>query len=192
MPQQILARQRDLDDSCLDSVHDKLHHYTLFWVFLAYQKTIAWKRRCQYLNQKPDPFSLFDVAVSQNDVESVLNFATDNVRKKRFWTTVRLMDKVLKMPRLSPSQRFVAQTIRCIGLARLREMIDNPDRIKTELDIAQAGWVSYQTSAESLRTSAGQGIVAAKQLFDSLDQPTRQHKVLRAQLEKVNPGMQND
>ena len=132
-----------------------------------------------------------DVAVSQNDVESVLNFATDNVRKKRFWSIVKLTDKVLEEPKLSASQQFVAQSLRCIGLARLSEMIDNPDRIKTELDIAQAGWVSYQRSAESLRTSARQSIVEAKRLFDSLDQPNRQHNVLRAQLEKVNPGMQN-
>jgi len=128
-----------------------------------------------------------DAAVSGNDVESVLDFATDNVRKKRFWTNARLMDKVLETPRLSISQKFVAQAIRCLCLARLFDMLDNPDRIKTELDIAQAGWVSYQTSVESLRTSAMQGIVEAKQLFAGLDQPSRQHKVLRAQLEKVNP-----
>ncbi len=64
-------------------------------------------------------------------------------------------------------------------------MLDNPDRIKTELDAAQAGWVSHRRNAESLRTSAGQGIIEAKQLFAGLDQPTRQQKVLRAQLEKI-------
>jgi hypothetical protein len=132
-----------------------------------------------------------DVAVSQNDVESALNFAADSVRKKRFWTTAKLMDKVLQEPQLSRSQRFVAQGLRCIGLARVCEMIKDPDHIKTELGIAQAGWVSYQTSAESLRTDIRQSMSEAKQLFAGLDQPTRDHKVLRAQLEKVHVEPQN-
>lgn len=129
-----------------------------------------------------------DIAVSQNDVESTLNFAADSIRKKDFWTTAGLMYKVMETPRLSEAQRFIAQAIRCLCLERLCEMLDNPDRIKNELDAAQAGWVSYQNSAESIRASARQGIVEAKQLFAGLDQPTRQHKVLRAQLEKINPG----
>ena len=132
-----------------------------------------------------------DVAVSQNDVKSILDFAADSIRKKDLWTTAGLMDKVIETPRLSEAQRFVAQAVRCLCLARLCEMLDNPDRIKTELDIAQAGWVSYQRSPESLRTSARQDIVEAKRLFDGLAEPTRQQKVLRAQLEKVNPGTQN-
>lgn len=36
-----------------------------------------------------------DVAVSQNDVETVLNFAADSIRKKDLWTTAGLMDKVM-------------------------------------------------------------------------------------------------
>jgi len=127
-----------------------------------------------------------DVAVSQNDVESVLNFANDNVRKKCFWTIVKLMDKVLEEPQLSASQQFVAQALRCIGLARLSEMLDNPDRIKTELDIAQAGWVSYQRSAESLRTSARQDIVEAKRLFAGLAEPTSRQKALKVQLDQIS------
>ena len=126
-----------------------------------------------------------DVAVSQNDIDSVLNFATDTIRKKRFWTTVKLMDKILETSQLSASQRFVAQALRCIGLARLSGMLDNPDRNKTELDIAQAGWVSYQISAESLRKSAIQGLVEAKRLYNALDNPTREQKGLRAELEKI-------
>lgn len=68
-------------------------------------------------------------------------------------------------------------------------MLDNPDRIKNELDAVQPGWVFYSTNAESLRISARQGIIEAKQLFAGLDQPTRQQKVLRAQREKINPEM---
>ena len=133
-----------------------------------------------------------DVVVSQNNVESFLNFAADSIRKKDFWTTARLMDKVLETSRLSISQRFVAQAIRCLCLTRLCEMLDNPDRIKTELDVAQARWVSSMTSADSLRTSASQGIVEAKRLFTAVDEPTREQNVLRAQLEKVNPRTQNE
>jgi len=133
-----------------------------------------------------------DVAVSQNDVESVLNFAADSIRKKDFWTTAGLMDKILEKSRLSDAQQFVAQAIQCLCLSRLYEMLDNPDSIKNELDAAQAGWVSYRTSVESLGTYASQGIVKAKRLFAALDQPTREQKVLRAQLEKVNPRTQNE
>jgi len=133
-----------------------------------------------------------DVAASQNDVETVLNFAADSIRKKDFWTSVGLMDEVMETPRLSKSQRFVAQAIRYLCLSRLYDMLDNPDGIKNELDAAQAGWVSSHISAEILRTSAGQSITEAKQLFAGLDHPTRQHKVLRAQLENVNSRTQNE
>jgi len=129
-----------------------------------------------------------DVAVSQNDVETALNFAADSIRKKDLWTTARLMDKVMETHWLSEAQRFIAQAIRCLCLERLYVLLDNPDRIKNELDAAQAGWVSYQTNAESLRISANQGIIEAKGLFTSLDEPTREQKVLRAKLEKINPG----
>jgi hypothetical protein len=132
-----------------------------------------------------------DVAVSQNDVESVLNFASDSVRKKRFWTIARLMDKVLETRRLSPAQRFVAQALRCTGLARVCEMLEHPDSIRKELDIAQAGWVSYHVGAESLRRDLRQSMDEAEQLFAGLDQPTRQHKALRAQLEKVHLGTED-
>jgi len=129
-----------------------------------------------------------DVAVSHNDVDTVLNFAADSIRKKDLWTTAGLMDKFMETPRLSEAQRFVAQAIRCLCLTRLCEMLDNPDRIKNELDAVQAGWVSRHTDVESLQTSAGQSIIEAKQLFTAVDEPTREQKVLRAQLEKINPG----
>jgi hypothetical protein len=85
------------------------------------------------------------------------------------------------------AQQFIAQAIRCLCLTRLCEMLENPDRIKNELDAVQAGWVSRYTEVESLRSSARQGMVEAKRLFDGLDQPTREQKVLRAQLEKIQP-----
>jgi hypothetical protein len=130
-----------------------------------------------------------DIAVSQNDVETVLNFAADSIRKKDLWTTARLMDKVIEKPRLLDAQRFVAQAIRCLCLTRLCEMLDNPDSIKNELDAAQAGWVSRQTTAEFLRASVNQGIVETKQLFAGFDKPTREQKVLIAQLEKIYSGI---
>lgn len=132
-----------------------------------------------------------DTAMSRNDVESALDFAGVSIRRGRFWTIVKLMDKVLETPQLSPSQRFVAQALRCAGLARVYEMVEDPDHIKTELGIAQAWWVSSQMSTESLRRDLRQGMCEAKQLFAGLDQPTRQHKVLRAQLEKVQLDTQN-
>jgi hypothetical protein len=88
---------------------------------------------------------------------------------------------------LSEAQRFIAQAIRCLCLERLCEMLDNPDRIKTELDAVQVGWVSRQTDVESLRTSTGQSIIDAKQLFTAVAEPTQEQKVLRAQLEKIQP-----
>jgi len=126
------------------------------------------------------------VSVPRNDVESALNFANDSVRKKRFWTIVKLMDKVLEKSQLSASQRFVAQALRCMGLAQVYEMVKDPDRIKTELGIAQAWWVSSQMSTESLRRNLSQGMFEAKQFFAGLDRPTRQYKALKAKLEKVH------
>jgi len=132
-----------------------------------------------------------DAAMPQNDIESVLDFAINSLRKKHFWTTVKLMGKVLEKSNISASQRFVAQSLRCMSLAKVYEMVKSPGYIKTEFGIAQAWWVSSQTSIESLQRDLRQGISKAKQLFSVLDKPTRQHKALRAQLDKVQLDTQN-
>ncbi len=125
-------------------------------------------------------------APSQNSVESALDFAAESFRKGSYWTTLKLLDKVLQMRQLSHGQRFVAQTLRCLGLARLHEMVRNPGHIKAELGIAQAWWVSSQVGSESLQKDLRRSITEAKQSFAGLDHPTRQQKALRAQLEKIN------
>jgi hypothetical protein len=127
-----------------------------------------------------------DAAVSGNDVEAALDFAAASLRRGRLWTIAKLMDKILEMPRISPAQRFVAQALRCIALAQVYQMVREPDYIKTELGIAQARWALSRMDAETLRRELTQGMAEARQLFTGLDQPTRQHKALRAQLEKLH------
>ena len=127
-----------------------------------------------------------DAALSANDVESALDFAAASLTRGRLWTIANLMDKILEMPRLSQSQRFVGQALRCMALAQVYQMIKEPDYIKTELGIAQAHWALSRTGAEALRRELTQGMAEARQLFTRLDQPTRQHKALRAQIEKLH------
>ena len=79
----------------------------------------------------------------------------------------------------------------CSCSARVCEMLEHPDRIRKELDIVQARWVSYQMSAEVLERDLRQNILDAKGLFAKLDQPTRDHKALRAQIEKLEPGTED-
>lgn len=167
---------------------NKLDRMTLFGGEHAIELTFRW-RQVKTANKLLEIW--LDAAMLQNDVESVLNFATDSIRKKRFWTTVKLMDKVLDKSHLSPSQCFVAQSLRCISLAEVYEMVKSPGYIKTEFGIAQAWWVASQTSIESIQKDLRQGISEAKKLFSVLDKPTRQHNALRAQLDKLKLDTQN-
>ena len=127
-----------------------------------------------------------DAAVSRNNVDSALDFAAMSIWRDRFCIIARLMERVLQTPRVSPSQRFVAQALRCTSLARAHEKLKDPDSVKKKLGIAQARWVSSKMSTEALRRDLMQGITDAKQLFAGLDQPTRQQNALKVQLDKIS------
>ena len=124
-----------------------------------------------------------DAAVSRNNVESALDFAAMSIWRDRFCIIARLMERVLQTPQVSPSQRFVAQALRCTSLARAYEKLKDPDSVKKEIGIAQARWVSSKMSTEVLRRDLMQGITDAKQVFAGLDKPTRQQNALKVQLD---------
>lgn len=155
------------------------------------QTTIETTIRWGYFNAADDLLETWlDVALSRNDVEAVLDFAATSLRKGQLWTVAKLMDKVLQTSEISPPQRFVAQALRCKALAQIYAMVKNPDYIKTELGVAQARWALSHMSAGPLYKQVRHNVDEAKRLFTRLDEPTREHKAFREELESVYFEMQ--
>ena len=132
-----------------------------------------------------------EVASSKNKAESILDFAQANLRRGRFWTIARLIEKLLEQTaRLSPSQRFAAEALQCMALARMHQVLEEAPLAKGDFAIAQAAWIASKTDARTLRTQLGDGIARARRLFASLDAPTRRDKALMAQLDGMLPDTQ--
>ena len=82
-----------------------------------------------------------DAAVARNDPNTLLDFASGNLATNRFWTTAKLMERIVSGPVPSPEQRFVARACHAIGLSGVSRMAADPDRlVHRELDIAQVRW----------------------------------------------------
>jgi len=128
-----------------------------------------------------------DIAIAANDEEAILDFGESVVMKNRFWTVARLLEKSLSSPEKFGQKRFNAETLRCMALYKIYDMLQNPDKVKKGLSMAQANWVSSSTSIDKLHGTLNESIADAKKTFTNLAEPTREQKVLRAQLEKIQP-----
>jgi hypothetical protein len=127
-----------------------------------------------------------EAASSQNDVASILEFAGANIGTGRVWTTVRLLDRILKDSGISANQRFTAQAYRCVALARICEMIRDPNHTpRSELDVAQTRWVLAHDSPESLTTQLMTNLEAARRTYATIGEPTRQERTTRRKLEAL-------
>ena len=132
-----------------------------------------------------------DRAIAVNDEEAILDFVESVILKNRFWTVARLLEKSLSSPEKWGQKRFNAESLRCMALHRLYEMLQNPDKVKKGLIMAQANWVLSSTSIDKLLGTLNESIADAQKTFANLAEPTPKQKALRAQLEKVNPRTQN-
>ena len=132
-----------------------------------------------------------DAAVACNGVPALLDFTEASLKRRRFYTPVKLLDAILPKRELSPSQRFLAHGFRCLALARISEMLTKPDYIETELGVAQARWAFASTDAESVRHRYLQDLSQARELYDDLERPTRQQKILKARLDKAQTQARN-
>ncbi|OHB66586.1 MAG: hypothetical protein A2Y76_09735 [Planctomycetes bacterium RBG_13_60_9] len=129
-------------------------------------------------------------AVSQNDIAPILEFAAARRAKGRFWTVARLMEVILKDPRVSGGERFMAQTLHCVTLARLHEMIRDPNHGgRTELDVAQTRWALAHGATENLLAETEASMKAARQAYAAVERHTRQHQTLKRELDMIEQNL---
>jgi len=126
-----------------------------------------------------------DAAVSENDMASILDFASARLAKGKLWTTAKLLEKAMQHLTVSADQQFAGEALRCTALSRIDKMIQNPDDIKSEVDIAQARWVLRGTTEASLREEFRASATAAQKSFAAIDRPTRRHRTLKTQLDAM-------
>ncbi len=125
-------------------------------------------------------------AVAINAEKAILHFGESAIRKGRFWTLAKLMEKSLKSSRKWGQKRFNAETLKCMAIHRLYEMLQKPDKIKTSFRIAQSGWVSSSASIDSLLKTLNESIAEAQQTFANLDTPTQKQKALKEELDTIS------
>lgn len=127
-----------------------------------------------------------DTATGRNDPNSLLELAAGNIGTRRFWTTARLMERMLADPGISADQRFAAQAYHCIAMANICQMVRDPDHcVTTELDAAQVQWVIAQDAAESLAAETSASLNSAWRTFSTVAHPTREHLILKSKLDTI-------
>jgi hypothetical protein len=131
-----------------------------------------------------------EAARSQNDVASILEFAEANIGTGRVWTTVKLLDRTLDDSRIPPDQRFVAEACRCLALARIGEMVRDPNHTpRSEIDAAQTRWVLAHSNQESLLAELMAALDAAHRAYASIAEPTRRDRATKRKLEALERAM---
>ncbi len=127
-----------------------------------------------------------DAALSRNDPNSLLDFASANLARKRFWTTAKLMEKVLANPTMSVDQRFAAGAYQALALSGIHQMASDPDhRIDRELDIAQVRWVLMGEDEERLLAQLKSTLAAAERAYAGVAEPSREHRSLKKRLDTI-------
>jgi len=127
-----------------------------------------------------------DAALSRNDPNSLLEFASANLARKRFWTTAKLMEKVLANPTMSVDQRFAAGAYQALALSGIHQMASDPDhRIDRELDIAQVRWVLMGEDEERLLAQLKSTLAAADRAYAGVAEPSREHRSLKKRLDTI-------
>lgn len=127
-----------------------------------------------------------DRAIAANDEEAILDFGESVIVKNRFWTVARLLEKSLSSPEKWGQKRFNAESLRCIALYRLCEIIQNTNKVKKGLIMAQANWVSSSTSIDKLHGILNESIADAQKTYANLSGPTPKQKKLWAQLDQIS------
>jgi hypothetical protein len=133
-----------------------------------------------------------DAAVSQNDINSILDFADADFARGHFWTTAALTDRMRRDPRLAPSERFVAQAIRCLALARICQTKERPDPGATDLATAQRRWAMAHLGAQTRRAQIREDADAARQIFVTIERPTQEQRAWKKQLDVLEQNLLAD
>jgi hypothetical protein len=133
-----------------------------------------------------------NAAVSENDMPSILDFASARLAKGGFWTAANLLEKALDNPAIPADQRSVGQALRALALSKLCEMVENPDYIKTESGIAQARWALWGRSEASLREELRASIGAAQKSFAATERPAREDQALKQKLDAIEQNLSGD
>jgi len=126
-----------------------------------------------------------DAAVANNDEQAILSFGQSSIRRDRFWTITGLMEKSLASSQKWGQKRFDAESLKCMAMFRLYEMLQNPNKIQKGRRKAQADWVLSSTKTDQLLSALKQSIVDAQKTFAELKNPTLEQNALKKQLDMV-------
>ncbi|MBN1509552.1 MAG: hypothetical protein JW955_22075 [Sedimentisphaerales bacterium] len=132
-----------------------------------------------------------DAAVAENDVASVLDFASARVTGGHLWTSAKLLEALGRLA-LSSDQRFLGEALRCTALSRIDEMVRKPNDIRNEVDIAQARWALWRTTEDRLHEELKASLAAAQKAFGAIDRPTRRDEALKRQLDAIEQNLLGD
>jgi len=133
-----------------------------------------------------------NAAISENDMASILDFASASLAKGSLWTTAKLLEKALTNPGIPADRRFVGQGLRAVALSKLCQMVENPDYIKSEPGVAQARWALWGRSEEGLREELKAAIAAARKSFGAIERPVPGDRALKQKLDAMERDLLGD
>lgn len=133
-----------------------------------------------------------DTVLPMNDPESVLLFARRQLAKTRFWTTIKMLEKLPAKRDMGADVRFEAEVHRCTALAELCKLLHADDIGEKGLAAkVESDWVA-PIGKDGLDRMLADSMDQAKQYFTGLPAPTEPHLALRRQLDKIGQEVKDE
>jgi hypothetical protein len=125
-----------------------------------------------------------EAAISTRQPGDILRFAQTELDKGRCWITAGLVGKSLQVQPWG-ALRFQGEAIRVLLLYRLRSTFDNAESAQNRFLTAQAAWVRSSFGTDKLAMTMRQSLDEAKQTFARSDAPTREDKIAKAEIDRI-------
>lgn len=133
-----------------------------------------------------------DTVPATNDAKSVVSFAKRQLAKTRFWTTVKLLEKLSAKGDLDAGTRFETEALRCTALAELCKLLQASDLAEKGLSAkVESDWVA-SIGINNLKTILTNSISQASRFFAELPAPTEPQQALKQQLDKIDQEVKED
>lgn len=127
-----------------------------------------------------------NIALDTNDDESILLFAKRQFVKKRFWTTIVLLEAFIGQRCSNDAFRFEAEVMKCCALDKLCKLLRTNDIDKKGLLVKiQKDWISHM-SMDDVEKMFIDSKEWAKKSFVRLNEPTESQKELKEHLDKID------
>ncbi len=132
--------------------------------------------------------SWLDTVMITRSPASIRHYAESQGLRTRWWIVARLIEKSLQSQDWG-SAKLAGQVLRCKAIRTLNEALQMPDSAKTTPVKPQATWAASSYGRERLLQALQECLAEAKGTFSSLREPTKEQRMLKGQLDRLDTAL---